>query len=399
MSTHSTSEPISLHFQDHVRVAGEVIQGRVDLNVALAQKDGIEHLRIKFRGSIETTIKRSAYNGVAITDTPYKQNVSLFRMDKTLWDSGTTPGAHALEFPFQFQLPEGLPPSFHCSAPRHSAVISYSLEIVGDRPGLFHRNRRVRRLISVVPAASTQQLLAKESLKQGFRGAWKLIGIDKKMRKGILGDYSYAKIELQIPDSPSFPIATDIPFRFHVVTHTKSMRHSERPVDKHGELLFPAPPALFSDVALGLLRKTNIKASPFDEVDKEVFKLNALGDATSLAAVRVIDSQEEWLPDPNSKDHGIWKREIQFESAVALNFAPTSVAKTVDWQYKLCFEVPFPGMGNDLKLEVPIHLDPGSAGRPVGWSHGDLLSPTMQDLPPSYWGGDHHDHDSDDEKK
>jgi hypothetical protein len=61
MSTHtgSISEPILLHFQDHVRVAGEVIQGRVDLNVALAQKDGIEHLRIKFRGSIETYVVSS----------------------------------------------------------------------------------------------------------------------------------------------------------------------------------------------------------------------------------------------------------------------------------------------------------------------------------------------------
>ncbi|KAJ7287053.1 hypothetical protein C8J57DRAFT_1495534 [Mycena rebaudengoi] len=56
-------------------------------------------------------------------------------------------------------------------------------------------------------------------------------------------------------------------------------------------------------------------------------------------------------------------------------------------------------MGNDLKLEVPTHLDPGSASRPAGWSHGDVLSPTIQALPPSYWGRDHYNHDSDDEKK
>lgn len=52
----SQPHPITLHFQNLVRVAGETIEGRVDLNLPLARKDGIEHLRIEMRGVIKTCV-------------------------------------------------------------------------------------------------------------------------------------------------------------------------------------------------------------------------------------------------------------------------------------------------------------------------------------------------------
>jgi hypothetical protein len=56
MASNTPHEAITLHFQNVVRVAGETIAGRVDLNVALAQEHRIEQLRIKFRGSITTCV-------------------------------------------------------------------------------------------------------------------------------------------------------------------------------------------------------------------------------------------------------------------------------------------------------------------------------------------------------
>ncbi|KAJ7287061.1 hypothetical protein C8J57DRAFT_1282699 [Mycena rebaudengoi] len=392
----SSNEAISLHFQDLVRVAGEIIQGRVDLNVALAQEDNIEHLRIKLRG--RSTRK------------------SLIRQDKALWDIGAAfpePGSHILACPFEFHLPEGLPPSFHCSAHSRTAAISYSLEVVGDRPGFFQFNRRIRRLISVVPAASQGQLLAKESFRQGFVGRWRTLGQDEKLRQGIWGDYSYAQAELMIPDTPSFPIATEVPFSFHVITRTKPMNRSERPEDKHGKPLFPAPPTLSSDIKFLLVRDTNIRVRSRARHVNDQFKLKgSLGDVTRVAAVRAVADEPEWIPDPGEKDEknrGIWKRAIHFESAVALPYAPSYMSETVDWAYKLRFEVPFPGIGNDLTGDVPIYLDPASACPPPPFgaagssrmTYADVLPagppPPMDDLPPLYWSGDHHDWD--DEKK
>lgn len=46
------TQAVSLHFQDRVRVSGEVLQGLVKLHLPLAVQDGIVHVRVKLRGSI-----------------------------------------------------------------------------------------------------------------------------------------------------------------------------------------------------------------------------------------------------------------------------------------------------------------------------------------------------------
>jgi hypothetical protein len=56
MASNSAPQAVTLHFQNLVRVAGETIAGTVDLNVALAQEERIEELRIKFRGAITTYV-------------------------------------------------------------------------------------------------------------------------------------------------------------------------------------------------------------------------------------------------------------------------------------------------------------------------------------------------------
>ncbi|KAJ6582152.1 hypothetical protein B0H19DRAFT_1252283 [Mycena capillaripes] len=409
-SLSSTDGPVTLHFEDITRVAGETIHGRVELNVALAQEDNLEHLRIKFRGTIHTKITTS--NGS--TDVDHYATVVLVHTNLPLWDQGAAypePGSHVLSFPFQFQFAENLPPSFHCWGYHRHANISYSLEVVGDRTRFFRLNRRIRRLISVVPAASQEHLLAKEALRQGWNGPWRDITHEEKLRRGIWGDYSHARVRLMIPAQDSFPIATDIPFSFHIETDTKPMHISDSPVDKHGKPLFPAPPDLSSDVKLLLHRRAEIRVRQRTRHVEDIYTLEgSLGDAKRVAAVRQVIDEPEWIPTPGVKDkkgHGIWRRAVHFESAVAISYAPTTNTETLDWKYNLRFVVPFPGMLNDLQLDVPIHLDPGSPcpPPPVGtpgssnMTYADVLPagppPVMLDLPPSYWAGDHHAWDLD----
>ncbi|KAJ7496759.1 hypothetical protein FB451DRAFT_1208704 [Mycena latifolia] len=408
-SYNSSPQPITLHFQDLVRVAGETIEGRVDLDVSLAQEDHIEQLRVKLRGSITTKI--TTQNGQ--TRITHTSNVPLIRSNISLWTQGTAfpePGSHVLTCPFRFQLPENLPPSFHCSAHSSGGAISYSLEVVGDRPGLFRSNRRIRRLISVVPAASQSQLLAKESLTQGWMGQWRDIKQDDKLRTGIWGDYSHAHATLSIPDLRSFPIATPIPFSFHVVTETKVLNRSDRPEDKHGKPLFPAPPTRSSQLTQVLRRQTEIRARGRTRHVDNTFDLQGIRSLRNVETVRAVEAvvdEPEWIPK-DGKDRGLWKRSVHFNSTLSFPFAPTFSTEILDWLYVVQFVVPFPGIGNDLKLQFPIHLGPGSPcpPPPIGVSGSSSISyadvppagpPPMQDLPPSYWAGD--DHDWDDEKK
>ncbi|KAJ7037975.1 hypothetical protein C8F04DRAFT_951966, partial [Mycena alexandri] len=61
--------------------------------------------------------------------------------------------------------------------------------------------------------------------------------------------------QLSILDLASFSIATSIPYRFQIVTETKTVDHSDHPDDKHGHPPFPKPPTLSTDPTQVLRRK------------------------------------------------------------------------------------------------------------------------------------------------
>ncbi|KAJ6566548.1 hypothetical protein B0H19DRAFT_941290 [Mycena capillaripes] len=138
MAPNSTPDPIKLVFEDRVRVAGETIAGRVDLNVALAQEMHIQRLWIKFRGGIKTLCPCTACLGSpsAWLNAPVPKQ--LIREKQSLWTPGTTfpkAGSQVLSCSFEFQIPEKSHPSFHCSSDTHTGAISYSLEVVAERHG------------------------------------------------------------------------------------------------------------------------------------------------------------------------------------------------------------------------------------------------------------------------
>ncbi|KAJ7701980.1 hypothetical protein B0H16DRAFT_1705252 [Mycena metata] len=372
------------------RVAGETIQGRVELNLISAQEDKLERLRIKFRGTIHTYVSHDYSYFIyfiflrKITTTGAKnvdhsQIVTLFHEEVVLWtreSASLDSDHHTSMFAFGFKLPENLPSSFHCWWIYRHATIRYSLEVVGERNGFHRWNRRIRKLISVVPGASEEHLLAKESLRQGWSGPWQDFVNEEKLRQGIWGHYSHARVRLTIPNMSSYPIATPIPFRFHVKTDTKPMR-------------------------VGILA----------EDVEDIFSLKgSLGDATRVAAIHHVIEEPQWILAPESKDEngrGIWRRAAHFESAVAIPYAPTCSTETLDWEYHLRFVVPFPGIGNDLLLDFPIQLHPVSACPPPPFSATGLLNltytdilpaelpPPMVDLPPAYWASTHHSWDVD----
>jgi hypothetical protein len=47
-------ESIILRFSDHVRIPGSELVGCVDLNVALARQEGIDHVRLEVHGTVRT---------------------------------------------------------------------------------------------------------------------------------------------------------------------------------------------------------------------------------------------------------------------------------------------------------------------------------------------------------
>ncbi|KAJ7350666.1 hypothetical protein DFH08DRAFT_741785 [Mycena albidolilacea] len=376
-----------LHFPDAVRVAGETIQGRVELNVALAQDEGIENLHVNLKGSIVTTIIESNFDG---SETKHERAIELINSGKSLWERGTVfpdPGSHILVLPFKFKLPTNLPPSFHLSVLHHEAIISYTLEVVGSRPGLFSKDRLIRKIFPVLPAASPAQILAKKSMRKGWHGPWKTISLERKMRPGFWGDYSHASAEVKIPDLEAFPRATAVPVNLYIETRTKSMARTAAPVDKHHKPLFPAPPTQSAEVKLFFDREASIRAQRRKGTVVDSFQTHGgFGDPAN--SVEPTFEEAEWIPDPERKDYGVWKRSVRFETTVTLPFAPTFSTETIKCKYSLNFIVSFPGIGigNDIELHVPVNLDPAHACPSFALNYADVPPegppPPLDELPP-----------------
>ncbi|KAJ7771990.1 hypothetical protein DFH07DRAFT_803338 [Mycena maculata] len=393
------AEALTLHFPDHVRVAGELLQGQVDVNVPMALADKMESVKIKLRGSIVTKITETEHHAGGENETHYQhQTVELVRADETLWDQFNTPqGVQVLSCPFRLQLPPNLPPSFHHSQFNRKVAITYSLEVVGVRHGLLHANRRVRKIFSVVPAASAWELNASAALRQGWGGPWKPIATNKEIRHGVLfGEHSQAKMELVIPDLPSLPMGIGIPFSFHVLTHTKPVQRSELE-RKHGKL-FPTPPASPAEVEVVLYRRGHIRVRHKSEEIEEKFALQgSLGDKASVEAVRTTVDEPEFTDTPDHKDKGIWKRAVHFEGMFTFPYTPTFSAENAECTYSLRIKVDFHGIGNHLELDFPVHIDSGAAvPPPYPFNAAYPLSvgpPPMLSLPSAYWKGDDHEWD------
>ncbi|KAJ6588694.1 hypothetical protein B0H19DRAFT_1248312 [Mycena capillaripes] len=428
MASSSAAHPITLHFQNVVRVAGETIVGSVDLNVALAQEHRIEHLRIKLRGSITTRITTQSRQLTGVT---HRETVPLLHSNQVLWTRGSAfpeAGSHVISCPFQFQLPENLPPSFYCDAYSSGGAISYSLEVVGDRPGIFRLNRRIRRVFSVVTAASQAQLITKESLRQDWIGGlWRYFKQEKQLRQGVWGEYSRAYatvcyliaaenrinfvVQLSMPDLPSFPIATPIPYSLHVVTETKTLDRSDRPEDRDGQPLFPAPPSQSTMLKQELRRSATVCVRNRMREVNDTFDLQgvrSLTDAEPVAhpRVQVLIDEPVWIPKDEKDEkggRGFWRRAVHFNSTLVFPFAPTFNTETLDWMViapllaVVTINILLPTRGPDpSRSQLGMSPSPIGAAGTSSITHADVLAagpPPMFDLPPSYWAGEDHDWD------
>lgn len=398
-SVQASTEPITLHFPDYIHVAGMTLKGSVVLNVALAQEQRTESVHVKLRGYQRVWIQRG--------QTSFIQRVTLLKLDQEIWSPGVAyPAAssHTLSLPFSFQLPDDLPPSFHFSPFGRRGVISYSIEIVGKRAGL-QRNRRIGRIVPIIPSASHPQAEATRLLTGGWSDqSWKKINVESNIRQGLWSSYSRVEVMLEIPDLPSLPIAVAIPFHLRITTSTKSMKQDE--FDKlvaDGKEIFPAPPKDTSTITIRLDRRVNLKAN-YVARDRTRIEGPNLIPQDSIAYTFSID-KPEWIPETNKKGEevGVWRRSVYLRSSLRFSGVPSFASKLINCEHLLHVHIPFPGIGNDFKHDLPIHVNSGIEGVAPSIDDATSVPPpfsvAVMDLPPSYWEGEDHEWEGEEKKK
>ncbi|TFK85458.1 hypothetical protein K466DRAFT_601153 [Polyporus arcularius HHB13444] len=402
LSRFTSSSALTVYIPPAIYVAGSTIEGEVEMRFPDLQDENIEEVQLRLRGTSRTVITRDK--------TTLIETIPLVRDDLSIWSRGGAyplPGSNTLRVPFSFTLPEQLPPSFHVRRFDPKGDVRYSLSAVGVRKGLLNLNKR-----HVVPLA----ILPKDELGAELKAAhathgWKSFQKEDRIRKGLWGDYSKVHVELSLPDIPVLPLFSDIPFTIRVTTTTAPLARSKADASPSDKPVFPPVPVVPDGVQFVLERKVKLRANVFTDKssrDAAVF----LGKRKSgirggcAGPIETEPAVKEWVPseghekDAKGEDTkggegldatGSWLQRAVFHSTFQLDCPPTFAVQNIETSYQLVVKVPFPGIGNDLKLEVPVTVTSGVVEPiPKEQSDGeDAASPlTTLDLPPAYWDPD-----------
>ncbi|OBZ65614.1 hypothetical protein A0H81_14404 [Grifola frondosa] len=374
---------ITLEIAPALFVAGDPVEGEVVLDFPLVQEEEIEEIVVKLRGSIRTQTR--------LGESYLIETTKVVHENKSLWSRGHVyppPDTHVLRLPFKFELPARGPSSFDFTGFGKSASVRYMIQVIGVR-GIFHLDRIIKRPLAVVQPDPRGAELRLE-LHAGWRGEWGRRNQEEKIRKGIWGDYSTVKAELWIPHMDTLPLFVPIPFTVKVTSITAPTKlkdtHPEEPI-------FPTIPQTASEIELELRRTISLTARNVSS-DAEEIVAELLTSVPNHAAV-VEMAEKIWIPKGDD-GKGTWVQETKFHSTMTLRCPPTFKLETLCVNYYLHLKVPFPGIGNSLRANLPITISSGVASMVDRALHPD--TPPTLDLPPAYWDvagwdlDDHQDH-------
>ncbi|PIL33882.1 hypothetical protein GSI_03588 [Ganoderma sinense ZZ0214-1] len=414
----TATSALTVYIPPAIYAAGSSIEGEVAIDFRQLREENIEEVQVRLRGSSHTVIHRG--------ETTLNETIRLVHETTSLWTRGSAypaPGSHTLRVPFAFALPESLPPSFHCGGFMRgkSAHVRYSLAAVGVRKGALTPNKRHRVPLAVLPRDGAGAALKAAHATHG----WKRFAKEDSIRRGLWGEYSKVHVELSLPDIPVLPLFSDIPYTVTVTTTTPPQPRRDSEADPAGsnsnsnsKPLFPPVPQSADELEFALhrmvrLRAKFMRASASGDVALFLGKKRVLG--SGVAPVEMELPEKEWttagsaLVDDGEKKSekgsedgigagkGSWVQRATFRSVFRLNCPPAFAVHNVECSYDLVVRVPFPGIGNSLKLEVPVNITSGidkPLAKEAGATDADSAPPPL-DLPPAYWDTSSRDWDVD----
>ncbi|KAI0691288.1 hypothetical protein C8T65DRAFT_670562 [Cerioporus squamosus] len=419
----SSTPPFFIHVPPLVYAAGSTVDGEVEIDFRQLREQHVEEILVRLYGTSETYIYRNNLRTV------HREAIRLVHENQSIWTRGGAyppAGSDVLRVPFSFKLPDQLPPSFRYDKLEESATVRYALSAVGVRKGVLNFNRKYYIPIAVLPK---DELGAKirENAEPEVRG-WKKHVREERIRKGLWGEYAKVKVELSLPDIPVLPLFSAIPYIVHVETTTPPQTYAK--AGESSKPIFPPVPTSPHEINFKLRRRLQMRAEIQGSISTAdvVTILGGKEKERKRIPIECDIPEKKWVPlvtqdherekvgpgkvekvkggggthsEKDGEAKGAWVQHATFHSVFSLNCPPTFGVQNIQCEYTLTLAVPFPGIGNNVKLEVPVKVTSGivisvprelsSEAEPAA-SHGNAL-----DLPPTYW--DVNDNDWGDEKK
>ncbi|KAH9854832.1 hypothetical protein C2E23DRAFT_901776 [Lenzites betulinus] len=384
----SPTSAVSVRLSRSLYVSGCPVDGEVVLNFRHIQEDNIQEVHVKLRGFAKTTVKRG-------NDATYTQTIPLVRDDVSIWCHGAAyppPGSDVMRFPFQLQLPPNVPPSFQNSSVARLSAIRYAVTAVGVRPGALHFNRRISVPLVVVPADHAGVVVREKLGAIAASGgtyersaAYK----EEKIRRGLWGDYSTVQVHLFLAGIPVYPLYTPIPFIIKVKSISAPLTRAKADALPAEKPAFPPVPTAYEMVEFKLYSKLVVTARGFTDRGTPDVMLFARGRGSTFDTEI---SERQWVPLSSADEkkdqpdaEGTWVQQVTFRSTFLLDCPPTFSIETIQCQYLLGLKVPFPGIGNNVRIDVPITVTSGINAPLIrdGPSTHEPGAPLS--LPPAYW--------------
>ncbi|KAJ3012024.1 hypothetical protein NUW54_g1991 [Trametes sanguinea] len=257
----SSSSGIFIHLSNVVHVSGRPLDGKARLYLWRLREDGIEEIRLEFRGRATTRVTR---NGAVRTEA-----TSLVHTDIPLWVHDVQDDDPDLGYiedwkPFSIQLPPDLPPTLSSSSLAASVEVRYTLTVVGVRPAIPHNERRIHIPLVVVPRDSSVSVDVKNRLPgMGVLAdpiPWKTERVEKRIRRGIWAQYATAQVQITLPDVSALPLYARIPFFIDIVTTSPPLTRAKADTFSSGRPVFPSVPTAFTALDFRLRRRLRVRA-------------------------------------------------------------------------------------------------------------------------------------------
>ncbi|KAI0328201.1 hypothetical protein GY45DRAFT_1018698 [Cubamyces sp. BRFM 1775] len=327
------------------------------------QEENIQEVRIELKGVAKVAISKESLVST--------ESIQLAKGNVTLWTRGTAyppPGQDTLRVPFQLRLPPNAPPPFEYNGWAKKGSIRYTLIAICVRPGAVQRHHRVYVPLAVA-GRDTTGIAAREKLAAiaaGAEGLWRVHHAEEKIRKGLWGDYATVQVHLRLPDISTFPLYVPIPFVIDVSTTSAPLTRSKADAYPRDKPIFPPVPTAYHLLDFKLRRHVHISMRDDFQAQDGTDTVADICSAASTVEQEV--PEREWVPlesigdkkieiGPSTK--GTWVQRATFQSTFRLDCSHTFSTKTISCTYALELKVPFPGIGNDVHIRVPLTITSG----------------------------------------
>lgn len=127
--------------------------------------------------------------------------------------------------------------------------------------------------------------------------------------------------KLVLPDFPTFPLFTPIPYILRIITVTKPQKYD--PDDQtSSEPLFPAPPTHPNEIDFRLNRHVFLRSGLHSAGHEDhIADLGGMGKHSTGQGVTVHVNERKWMPKAD-EDEGSWLQESTMQGALVLTHSP-----------------------------------------------------------------------------